>query len=120
MVGALDLSCFAIRPLTGAASARSVSAAQLAVIPARNLLRRDLEDHALRSARSCTGRDSRIGRRLAYRPHRLAHRLRIIDYFTGTANHHAAILRIALAYLDHDANLRVAPCVEHLLRLAVG
>src|SRR5258705_12595448 len=102
----------------GSRPSRSIPAAELGVVPARDLLGHDLERDALRHARRRRARG-----RCA--PGLLCRDVaddgldegRVLDDFATPADHHRTELGILTAGLDHHPDPRVAADIEHLLRL---
>src|SRR5262245_25223252 len=111
------------RSVVGAVTMRgSVAPAQLRVIPARDLFGRDLQDDALGRARERArlGRGARPRSLLRAHPDDLLDAGGIVDDLAAPANHQPPELRVPIAGLDHHRHARVAPRVDHLLRLRVG
>ena len=77
------------------------------------------EDDPFWSARDGPRRDC-CGRRLTGQTHRFLNNLGVLDYFAMPTNHDPAEVGVAFADLDHHADLRITPNVDHLLRVAVG
>src|SRR6185436_4955092 len=98
----------------------SIPAAELGVVPARDLLGHDLERDALRRARRRRAR----GRSA---PGLLCRDVaddgldegRVLDDLAAPADHHRTELGIPTAGLDHHPDPGVAADIEHLLRLGV-
>src|SRR5271169_3317383 len=95
-----------------------VSAAELGVVPARDLVRGYFENYAFRGAVDRAAAPA-FGAATAV-VHDLAHRVDILNDLAGAAHHYAAQFGIAAAGLDHQTDLGVAADVQHLLRLGVG
>src|SRR5438876_12072262 len=89
------------------------------MVPTGNFVGSNLEHDPLRNARGGPGGDGCRNGRLTGETHRFFHGVGIFDYFALPTNHDSPEVGVAFADLDHDADLRVTPEVDHLLGLAV-
>src|SRR6185295_4646477 len=104
----------------GPRPSRSISAAELGVVPARDLLGHDLERDALRRARRRRARERRA-------PGLLCRDVaddgldesRVLDNLAMPADHHRAELGVLTPGLDHHPDPGISADIEHLLRLGV-
>src|SRR5262245_2383020 len=102
-------------------SRSSVSAAELAVVPAGDFLRYDLQHHPLWCAvAGCTRPGRGFTPRLGHTRKRRPDGVLTLDDLAMAAHHDPAQLGISIPRLDHQRDLGVAPDVHDLLRLGVG